>query len=226
MSTFTQFNFVEKSIRVSIDENGNPLFVAKDVCEILDQPDTSKVCSRLDDDEKLLRTVCVSGQNREILFVNESGLYAIIMTSRKPEAKKFRKWVTNEVLPSIRKTGKYEVPNFVQPEPTQNQTAEQISREQLNQIESLVNQISMCCHTHKSASWACYAFIRETYGVENAHKLPAVHFDRVYGALHVMSEKAHKYLRMRVEADGIFIKNVLRQNQIGFEVNQQLLLPN
>ena len=84
---------------------GEPWFVAKDICGILELSDVSMTLSRLDDDEKLIQVLFVSGQNRKIWIVNESGLYALIFQSRKPQARAFRKWVTSVVLPSIRKTG-------------------------------------------------------------------------------------------------------------------------
>lgn len=92
------------------DENGVSLFVAKDVCTALEIQDTSNAVKPLDDDEKLVRTLYVSGQNRDVLCVNESGLYTLIMRSNKPQARQFRKWVTSEVLPAIRKTGSYNSP--------------------------------------------------------------------------------------------------------------------
>ena len=90
--------------------NGNPYFVATHVCDILGLSNTPLTVSRLDEDEKLLYVVVISGQQRTVNVVNESGLYALIFQSRKPIAKKFRKWVTSEVLPSIRKTGIYATP--------------------------------------------------------------------------------------------------------------------
>jgi prophage antirepressor-like protein len=81
--------------------------VAKDICDILDLSDVNKTLEKLDNDEKLTRKIFVSGQNRKMWLVNESGLYALIMRSNKPEAKAFRKWVTSEVLPAIRKKGYY-----------------------------------------------------------------------------------------------------------------------
>lgn len=86
---------------------GEPWFVAKDVCDILQLTDVSKSVERLDDDEKLIRKIFVSGQSRDVILVNESGLYNLIFRSNKPEAKVFRKWVTGEVLPSIRRYGYY-----------------------------------------------------------------------------------------------------------------------
>jgi len=89
-------------------------WIAKDVCDILGLSDVNKAVSKLDDDEKLIRKLFVSGQNREVVIVNESGLYTLVLRSNKPEAKLFRKWVTSEVLPSIRKTGQYTMPQVVE----------------------------------------------------------------------------------------------------------------
>ena len=89
--------------------DGESWFIAKDICCALGLQDVSMTVKRLDDDEKLIQTLFVSGQGRETWTVNESGLYGLIFLSRKPEAKAFRKWVTNEVLPSIRRTGAYSV---------------------------------------------------------------------------------------------------------------------
>jgi BRO family, N-terminal domain len=88
--------------------NGEPWFIAAEVCAALEHSDTSKAVSRLDEDEKGAATVRTLGGSQEMLVVSESGLYALIFSSRKPVARAFRKWVTQEVLPSIRKTGRYE----------------------------------------------------------------------------------------------------------------------
>ena len=106
MNELQLFNFEEKEIK-TIQINNEIYFVGKDICNILELADVSKAISRLDEDEKLIRTLFLSGQNREVLFINESGLYSLVLTSRKPEAKRFKKWVTSEVIPSIRKTGGY-----------------------------------------------------------------------------------------------------------------------
>ncbi len=103
-----EFSFGNQLIRVD-KVDGNPWFVAKDLCDYLELTDVNKSLERLDDDEKLTRKVFVSGQNRSMWFVNESGMYALIIRSSKPKAREFRKWITNEVLPSIRKTGAYKV---------------------------------------------------------------------------------------------------------------------
>ncbi|TDL99592.1 MAG: phage antirepressor [Flavobacteriaceae bacterium] len=86
---------------------GEPWFVAKDICDVLGLENVTKAMYGLDDDEKLTLPKVRAGQKREMNLVSESGLYALIIRSNKPIARKFRKWVTSEVLPSIRKYGTY-----------------------------------------------------------------------------------------------------------------------
>ncbi|WP_158924519.1 BRO family protein [Acidisphaera sp. S103] len=101
------FDFEGKDVQVQ-DRDGNPWFVLNDVCEMLEIANAGNVATRLDDDEKdKIHTMDSIGRRRETPVINESGLNALIMTSRKPEAKRFRKWVTGTVLPSIRKHGAY-----------------------------------------------------------------------------------------------------------------------
>ena len=88
--------------------NEVPYFVGKDVAAILGYKDTSDALKRhVDDEDKLTRYFTDSGQSREMYVVNESGLYSLILSSKMPNAKKFKRWVTSEVLPEIRKTGSY-----------------------------------------------------------------------------------------------------------------------
>lgn len=108
MQTFT-FKPINQLVRVETIA-GEPWFVAKDVCDALSIQNNRDAVDHLDNDEKLTSVVTTSGQARKMTFVNESGLYNLIFQSRKPEAKAFRKWVTGEVLPSIRKTGRYDLP--------------------------------------------------------------------------------------------------------------------
>ncbi len=113
MSDIQVFNYESNEIR-TVEHDGDVWFVAQDVCDVLELTDTSKTCNRLDEDEKLVRKLFVSGQNRDVLLINESGLYALILRSNKPNAKSFRKWVTGTVLPSIRQHGFYATPATAQ----------------------------------------------------------------------------------------------------------------
>lgn len=102
------FDYNGNEVRTII-KNGSPWFVLKDVCDILemDTKQIKKVADRLDDDEKGRNLITTHGGMQESWIINESGLYSVILRSDKPNAKPFRKWVTSEVLPSIRTTGQY-----------------------------------------------------------------------------------------------------------------------
>jgi prophage antirepressor-like protein len=97
------FSFESHAIR-AVSKDGEAWFVAEDVCSVLGLTNPSMALKALDDDE---RSKFNLGRQGEANIINESGLYALILRSRKPEAKRFRKWVTSEVLPAIRKTGAY-----------------------------------------------------------------------------------------------------------------------
>ncbi|MGE6260910.1 BRO family protein [Heyndrickxia sporothermodurans] len=100
------FNFKGKDLRM-VFKNDVPWFVAKDVCVILEISNSRDAVNRLDEDEKAMSVIPTQFGNKEMNLINESGLYELIFSSRKPEAKVFKKWVKQEVLPSIRKTGQY-----------------------------------------------------------------------------------------------------------------------
>ena len=101
-----------------VDRNGAPWFVAKDVCECLELGNPRSSLALLDEDEKGVHSVDTPGGPQEMTIVSEPGLYSLILRSRKPEAKAFKRWVTHDILPSIRKTGGYgslAIPNFSNP---------------------------------------------------------------------------------------------------------------
>ena len=100
------FNFQNRDVRV-IDRGGEPWFVGKDVAGVLGYSDTQAMTRRLDADEVSTCTDDSSGQVRRITIINESGLYNAVLGSNKPEAKAFKRWVTSEVLPAIRRCGAY-----------------------------------------------------------------------------------------------------------------------
>ena len=95
-------------LRALKGSDGEPWFVAKDVCEILGVGNSRQALSRLDNDEK--NTVILNDGNRgnpNVSIVNEAGFYSLVLSSRKPEAREFKRWVTHEVLPSSRHSGGY-----------------------------------------------------------------------------------------------------------------------
>ena len=126
------FNYNGYKVR-TIQKDGEPWWVLKDVCEVLGLSSPHKVFERLDDDEKGRNQIPTLGGEQEMTVVNESGLYNVILRSDKPEAKPFRKWVTSEVLPSIRKNGGYIVNQ-------ENLTPEQIVANALIVAQNIISQ--------------------------------------------------------------------------------------
>jgi prophage antirepressor-like protein len=102
--------FEKHAVRM-IQKDEQTWFMAKDVCEVLGISNSRDAVAALDSDEKLVSEFPTADQIRKANFINESGLYTLVIRSNKPEAKKFRKWVTSEVLPSIRKNGAYISPD-------------------------------------------------------------------------------------------------------------------
>lgn len=112
------FDFEGRQVRIVTDAQGEPWFVAADVLSTISLD--RKALERLDDDEKGVNSIHTPGGVQEMTTVNEPGLYALVLGSRKAEAKRFKRWVTHEVLPAIRKTGSFAVPAIAAlPAPTQ-----------------------------------------------------------------------------------------------------------
>lgn len=115
MNELKIFTYGESPVRTVL-QDGEPWWVLKDVCEVLEMDTTQlkKVADRLDGDEKGRTQITTPGGTQNTWIVNESGLYKVILRSDKPEAKKFTRWVTHEVLPSIRKHGAYMTPETLE----------------------------------------------------------------------------------------------------------------
>lgn len=138
----------------AVVKDGEPWFVAKDVCDALSIADSKSFLRFLEDDEKRMFTNHILGETKKVSIINESGLYSLILRSRKPVAKKLKKWVTSEVLPSIRKHGMYATGDklmelLVQPENAikvfQALKNEQDKREQLEaKVEENIPKVLFC----------------------------------------------------------------------------------
>jgi prophage antirepressor-like protein len=125
-SSVSPFDFEGYGVRVVAGDDGEAWFVAMEISAVLEYSDAFEMTKRLDDDDKQNRQIAGFG-NRGVTVINESGLYAAIIGSKKPEAKKFKRWVTNEVLPSIRKTGRYEA------------LAQPVSRDPLDMMQMMLD---------------------------------------------------------------------------------------
>ncbi|MCL2593482.1 MAG: Bro-N domain-containing protein [Defluviitaleaceae bacterium] len=189
MNNITIFNYKNAEIR-AVTISGEPWLVLKDVCEILELTTPARVASRLDNDEVSQTHIIDSlGRKQDTTIINESGLYNLILRSNKRQAKAFRRWVTHEVLPSIRKTGKYEQlqPNITKdpelaeymykllrhsPESEKSvilrKAYEAATGEAYPQFQLSQDKLdAFCQHEHIST------FFNETYQIENGASEPA-----------------------------------------------------
>lgn len=153
--SIVQFSFESSSIR-TLGDAISPLFVAADVAAILGYGSTKDATRILDDDEKQTVSIDTNGGKQSMTAVTESGLYAMIFKSKRPEAKRFRKWVTSEVLPAIRKTGRYEAQETITP------------------AEQRAIQREVAIHAHKTSSnyRTIYRAIKARYQIARYDQLP------------------------------------------------------
>ena len=129
----------------TIVKDGEPYFVGKDVADILGYADTDQAIRKhVDEEDKLTRRFNGSGQNREMTIINESGLYSLILSSKLPAAKKFKRWVTSEVLPAIRKTGSYTAKHAKPDDAIQSKRLELMERNARTRAAKLLLKIAEC----------------------------------------------------------------------------------
>lgn len=206
MTSLTQFTFHnEYNVRI-IDLDGELWFVATDVANALDYPSASHVARNLDEDEKGIHNLYTLGGSQEMLIINESGLYSAILKSRKPEAKKFKKWVTSEVLPSIRKTGKYEAPKPITP------------RNYINNNDMLnIKRLIWCCAGHldqkQSVSSAIWYSLRNVTGVPSPAKFEVEHLPVLAQEFNRILSIIEPYLKARYACEEALIKRLLRDRE-------------
>ena len=153
--SIVQFSFESSSIR-TLGDAISPLFVAADVAAILGYGSTKDATRILDDDEKQTVSIDTNGGKQSMTAVTESGLYAMIFKSKRPEAKRFRKWVTSEVLPAIRKTGRYEAQTTITP-------AEQ---------RAIQREVAIRAHKTSSNYRTIYRAIKARYQIARYDQLP------------------------------------------------------
>lgn len=111
MQALQTFNFEELPVR-TLEVDGEPYFIGKDVADILGYANGRDALSKhVDAEDKLTSQIATAGQNRNVTIINESGLYSLIFSSKLENVKRFKRWVTSEVLPTLRKTGAYQVPS-------------------------------------------------------------------------------------------------------------------
>ena len=115
MSIVQAFTYQDQPVR-TITVDGQPGFIANDLCSVLELTNPRQTLTYLDDDEKGVTTNDTLGGAQQMAYVTEAGMYSLVLRSRKPEAKMFKRWITHDVLPQIRKTGAYAAPALSGPE--------------------------------------------------------------------------------------------------------------
>lgn len=161
------FNFCTQALRV-VMIGGEPWFVAADVCEALAVGNVSlavngradRADGGLDEDEKGIASVNTPSGEQQMLIVNESGLYSLIFKSRKPEAKTFKKWVTAEVLPTIRKTGRYVEPT-AEPKPTPRAAGEKVNPGDTQHMKRIIWMAGKNFHFSGPATQGFWYYLRQ-----------------------------------------------------------------
>ena len=170
LQVFKNNEFSIKSVVI----NNEPWFVGKDVAAALGYRDTSDALKKhVDNDDKLTRRFADSGQNREMYIINESGLYSLILSSKLESAKRFKRWVTSEVLPAIRKTGGYQLPEISYPqslrlladEIEKNKKLELENNIQAQQINEMKPKADYCDKILSSKSLMTITQIAKDYGM-------------------------------------------------------------
>jgi len=170
--------------------DGNPWFVASDVAAALEYRDAANMTRFLDDDDKGTHIVSTPSGDQQMTIINESGLYSAILKSRKPEAKKFKKWVTSEVLPSIRKTGSYTVPSV-----------EYISQQQYDELTKTVTHIAQSFKYDK-AWWWIWADLRQKTGMV-ARYLPVNRFEEAKRHLKAFQGDCEVFHQLMFNAESV-----------------------
>lgn len=203
----TVFNFVSHTLRV-VMRDGEPWFVAADVCAALGIGNTSDALRRLDEDEQALVSIeGISRGNDQVNIINESGLYSLILGSRKPEAKKFKKWVTSEVLPAIRKTGSY---HAAPPQPVPDAALEVLNAKDMGNLTRLVWLV--CNRLHAESAWtqAVWYRLRQATGTPAPNRFKVRDLPILAAELRRTFALTNALKAAQTEAACLLMKRVLR----------------
>lgn len=199
------YTFSSTDLRVVLI-NGEPWFVAADACAALGIQNPSDAMRTLDDDEVTLdtiegRTPTGGSVQKPVRLINESGLYSLIFKSRKPEAKKFKRWVTHEVLPAIRKTGSYGAPNWP--------PADRAPYHLREKLAAAIRSVTVGFHG-KGASYAINERIRNHFGVRRVEDLTAHQVQDAIFMVEHLRPITQRWVRAMNKAEKDFVRQVLR----------------
>ena len=209
------FTFSAQALRVIL-RDGEPWFVAVDVCDALTIGNVSlavngrpdRADSGLDADERGIATVNTPSGQQEMLIINESGLYSLILGSRKPEAKKFKKWVTSEVLPAIRKTGRY-----VAPESPAHPAPEQLTGNDMLNIKRMVWMLAHGFRFESSWSAGIWFHLRRALALPSPQPYAVEHLPRIAHELHSIAAASDKVQTLLIAIEQEAARRIFRKGE-------------
>lgn len=201
------FQFQNSASIRSIIINGEIWFVASDIASVLAYRMASDMARFLDEDEKATHNLRTPYGEQNFTIINESGLYSAIIRSRKPEAKIFKKWVTSEVLPAIRKTGSYTAPQQTAPAP------EYINSNDWNNLKRLIWICEKEFNCKKSAGLAIWGRLREITGVKSPEKFEVKHLPILAQEFQRILSVIEHYSNIKYQTEKNLIKHILRNGQ-------------
>lgn len=161
-----QFRFQEQDVRATRLEDGSTWFVAKDVCAVLGISDHHQAVGGLDEEERGRYIVPTPSSRQEMVIISEPGLYKLIFKSRKPEAKAFTRWVTSEVLPTLRKTGSYTMPEAKTSSPAPTVATPKFAKEISQLHRDFVRTAKTFGLSPEQAALSASQAVRKLYGVD------------------------------------------------------------
>ncbi len=206
-TTALSFSFSTQALRVIV-RDGEPWFVAADVCEALSIANNRDAVTRLDDDERGVATTDTPSGQQEMTIINESGLYSLILTSRKPEAKKFKKWVTSEVLPAIRKTGRYVAPAAA-PAPA----SEPLTASDMRNITRLVWIIAHGFRFEGSWRNGIWHYLRKALSLPSPQHYSVDQLPRIAQELHTLAIASEQVHTMMVAIEQEAARRIFRRGE-------------
>ena len=211
------FHFISRPLRVVMID-GVPWFVAADVCAVLDIKNTAHAMTRLDDDERGVVLTDTHGGQQEMTIINESGLYSLILGSRKPEARKFKKWITSEVLPSIRQTGSY---HACSPGQSAEPGQETLTAADMSNLARLVGLISSPMECHSTWTQAVWFHLRQATGTAAPHRFQVLHLPNLANEIRGIFAMTQEIKSAMRESERQIIKRVLRGGEPAGELLEQ-----
>lgn len=183
--------------------NNEPYFCLKDVCLSLDIKNVSQLASQLDIKGISKTYTHTNGGKQELIFINEPNLYRVIFRSNKPEAKQFQDWVFNDVLPTIRKTGKYLVTD----------KSNYITSKQLHNLKLIVNDISNAYFYEESFTQGVWKMIRDIVGVDSIQHISKDKLHLLIPELEKVMSVTRAYLNLRKDTESAIIKGIFRNQE-------------